>query len=166
MHQSGYITPPPHLDDHSLLVAEYEFARDNRSSADATAWEMTAIVWGAQTLLLGFVLEALSNRDVQVLIIFLGVLGIAMSGFNFVVMRARNKVCKAMVKICSAIEDEPGIEFKPQHQIDIVYKPKRQTWAFGIVNALFVPMWLWVIYKAGCLYFHPSLPTGIPMIWR
>jgi hypothetical protein len=29
-----------------IALAEYEFARDNRNQADATFWEMTAIVWG------------------------------------------------------------------------------------------------------------------------
>src|SRR5580700_9125501 len=93
------------LDRTALLVAEYEFARDNRSTADATSWEMTAIVWGGQTLLLGFILEAVSNRDVQLLIALVGVLGLVLCRFNYVVMRSRNIVCKEMNAICVEIEN-------------------------------------------------------------
>jgi hypothetical protein len=58
MGQTGQgVPPPPPPESTDLQIAEYEFARDNRGHADATAWEMTAIVWGGQTLLLGFILS-------------------------------------------------------------------------------------------------------------
>jgi hypothetical protein len=83
-----------------VMLAEYEFARDNRISADTTAWEMTSIVWGAQTLLLGFVLEALPNKESQELIIFVGGLGILLCIFNHFIMKTRSKVAREMVIIC------------------------------------------------------------------
>jgi hypothetical protein len=63
MNDTGGGPPPAGSEDQriQLLIAEYEFARDNRNHGDATEWEMTAIVWGAQTLPLGFILEAISN---------------------------------------------------------------------------------------------------------
>jgi hypothetical protein len=146
-----------------LIVAEYEFASENRSHADATAWEMTAIVWGAQTLLLGFVLEAISNRDAQPLIMLVGALGLVMSVFNYVVMNARNKVCNLMIRVCLRIEEKPEMEFKPQHLLNRFYPRRIQTWAFCFVNSCFIPVWLGVILMAANLYFHHSSPPANPM---
>jgi hypothetical protein len=153
----------PDLDKTQFMIAAYEFARDNRSHADATAWEMTAIEWGAQTLLLGFVLEAISNRDSQVLIMLVGMLGLTMSVFNCVVMAARNRVCEVMIRICLRIEEKPEMVFKPQKRLNRLYRPRIQTWSFRIVNSSFVPVWLWVIFQAGKLYFHHSSPSSNPI---
>ena len=143
------------LDRTTLLVAEYEFARDNRSTADATAWEMTAIVWGGQTLLLGFILEAISNRDVQLLIALVGVLGLVLCRFNHVVVHTRNIVCNRMNKICREIENSTAeMLHKPQNRLDDVYPPGVQTLWFNIVNWLFVVAWLAVIAKVLWLFCH------------
>jgi len=47
-------------DDENLREA-YRFAREDRANADTLLWEVSAIIWGGQTLLLGFVLEAISG---------------------------------------------------------------------------------------------------------
>jgi hypothetical protein len=138
-------------------IAQYEFASDNRNQADATAWEMTSIVWGAQTLLLGFVLEAISNRDAQLLIMGVGALGLLLCIFNCVVMGARNRVCNAMIRICVRIEEKGGMEFKPQRFLNRLYRRRVQRRWFYFVNAAFALVWLGVIWKACCLYFNTSI---------
>jgi hypothetical protein len=145
-------TVPPE-NQKELLLAAYEFARENRNQSDAAAWEMTAIVWGGQTLLLGFVLEAISNRDAQPLIVLAGVLGALMCGFNHVVMRARNGICKSMVDICIEIEKSLSMPTKPQARLSEHYRPGTQRRWFRIINWVFLPVWLAVIAKAVWLYF-------------
>jgi hypothetical protein len=146
----------------ALLIAEYEFARDNRGNADATAWEMTAIVWGGQTLLLGFVLEAISNRDVQLLIVLVGVLGLVLCRFNYVVVTTRNLVCNAMNRICGEIENSTEEMLrKPQNRLNSVYPSRVQTLWFNVVNWVFAVAWLAVIAKTLWLFcYHQSSPMS------
>lgn len=135
-----------------ILMAEYEFARDNRNQGDATAWEMTAIIWGGQTLLLGFALEAISNPSAQPLIVGVGALGILMCSFNHVVMQTRTKVCNLMNKLCMEIEDRVPMVLKPQKRLDDEYVHGIQSRWFKYLNWAFVPMWVLVILRAGYLY--------------
>ena len=157
MNETAQSTPAPvDYDPTQLLLAEYEFAHENRSSADATAWEMTAIVWGGETLLLGFVLETIKDREAQPLIIGVGVLGLLLSVFNYIVMYARNKVCNTMIRICLCIEEKSGMKFKPQHFLNESYRPGIQRWSFYVMNAIFFLAWLAVIVTAYRLYFQPG----------
>jgi len=133
------LTPNTNGGNDNFVLAAYEFARDNRNHGDATLWEMTAIVWGAQTLLLGFILEAMSKRSVQLLIVFIGVLGLVLCRFNYVVVRSRRMVCNLMNKICSEIEtNTTKMVYKPQNRLDAEYKRETQSRWFNIVNWVFV----------------------------
>jgi hypothetical protein len=147
-----------------LLIAQYEFAHSNRSSADATAWEMTSIVWGGQTLLLGFVLEAIPNREAQFLIILVGVLGLLFCCFNHAVMRSRNTVCNAMIDVCREIEQAtPVMNFKPQERLDKIYEKRTQRTWFWMVNYSFAIVWLAVILTAMYLICHiKPASLGLP----
>ncbi len=138
-----------------ILLAQYNFASDNRNHADASAWEMTSIVWGAQTLLLGFILEAMSNKDVQILIIVIGVVGLFLCGFNCLTMGARNVVSNAMIRICLRVEEELEMTPGPQHFLNRVYWKRIQTWSFVVINILFAVAWVWVIVTAFQLHFQP-----------
>lgn len=135
-----------------ILLAEYEFARENRIQGDATAWEVTAIIWGGQTLLLGFVLEAISQPPAKLLIVGAGILGILMSRFNHVIMRTRTEVCREMNKVCMEIEDRVPMLVKTQNRLDNKYPSGIQSRWFKILNWAFVPLWVLVIIQAGYLY--------------
>jgi hypothetical protein len=142
-----------------ILLAEYEFARDNRNHADATLWEMNAIIWGAQTLLLGFTLEAVSHRPAQPLVMLVGVLGIVMCRFNAVVVRTRNEVCKEMIDVCLKIEEKVPMLFKPQTYLKSSYPVGLQSKWFRRLNWSFVPVWVAVILRAAWLYCR-HVPSG------
>ena len=116
---------------------------------------MTSIVWGAQTLLLGLILEAMSNKDVQILIIVVAVVGLFLCGFNCLTMRVRNGVCNAMIRICLRIEDRLEMTPGPQHFLNRVYPKRIQTWSVVVINILFAVAWVWVIVTAFQLHFQP-----------
>jgi hypothetical protein len=137
---------------HDILLAEYEFARENRHAGDAIAWEMTAIVWGGQTLLLGFALEAIQYPSAQPLIPLLAILGILLSIFNHVVIRSRRTVCNSMNQVCREIETMLPMKLQPQHRLDGVYTRGKQTTWFLIVNYIFVAVWLCVALRAVVLF--------------
>jgi hypothetical protein len=141
--------------DRDSALHEYTFAYENRNQADASAWEMTAIMWGAQTLLLGFVLEAIGDRPAQPLIVFLVPLGIMLSYFSYVVMRARRIVCLEMIRICCEIEDSVPMVVKPQSRLNKVYPAKKlQTFPFWIINLMLSAIWILVGLRALALYCH------------
>jgi len=151
------IQPPvgaPYPDQTSILLAEYEFARENRNQANTAAWEMTAIMWGGQTLLLGFALEAVEYRSAQPLIVVLSLLGIVLSCFNYVVMQTRILVCHQMVDVCYEIEDLLPMVVKPQHRLNPLYPKKKQTRWFYAVNFIFAAAWILVGLRAGVFYCH------------
>jgi hypothetical protein len=131
-----------------ILLAQYEFARENRNTADTVAWEMTAITWGGQTLLLGFVLEAIDQSRVQPLIPFVAFVGVVLSIFNHRVMSHRRSVCNAMVSVCNEIEAAMEMQFQPQHRLDAAYPPHKQSRWFLMVNYLFAAVWAVVAYWA------------------
>lgn len=51
-----------------VLLNEYERAQELAHHSDAVFWEITSIIWGANTLMLGFVLEAMGNCRAKLLI--------------------------------------------------------------------------------------------------
>lgn len=139
-----------------ILLAEYEFARENRNSGDAIGWEMTAISWGGQTLLLGFVLEAIDHPLAELLILAVAILGILLSCFNHIVMRRRMLVCDSMNQVCREVETKLMMRLQPQHRIDSVYPKKwikkQYTW-FLIVNYSFALVWFGVARWAAVSFF-------------
>jgi hypothetical protein len=151
------IQPPvgiPNPDQTPILLAEYEFARENRNQADTAAWEMTAIMWGGQTLLLGFVLEAIELRAAQPLIMFLAAFGVALSYYNHVVMQTRSLVAREMVRVCGEVERLVPMVLKPQQGLNLLYPKNRQTTWFYIINFGFAAAWLFAGLRAGAYYCH------------
>jgi hypothetical protein len=135
-----------------ILLAEYEFARETRGQADTAAWEMTAIMWGGQTLLLGFALEAIEFRSAQPLIMLLAALGVGLSGYNHVIMQTRSLVAREMVRVCAELEALVPMVVKPQHRIDLRYPKNRQTIWFYVINFSFAAVWIFAGLRAGAYY--------------
>jgi hypothetical protein len=138
--------------DHQKLIAENEFARDNRIQGDASAWETTAIIWGGQTLLLGFALEAISKRPAQPLVVLLGILGVIMCVFNAKIMKVRRDVCQYMIQVCTQIEEKLQMDFKPQSGLSKDYPKGFQTGWFGKLNWSFGIVWVLFMVRAAWLY--------------
>jgi hypothetical protein len=136
----------------TILLVEYEFARETRGQADTAAWEMTAIMWGGQTLLLGFALEAIEFRSAQPLIMLLAAVGVLLSCYNHVVMQTRSLVAREMVSVCAELEDLVGMNVKPQHRIDLRYPKNRQTTWFYVINFSFAAVWIFAGLRAGAYY--------------
>lgn len=63
------------------LLAEYERAQEVGHHTDTIIHEVTAIVWGADTLLMGFILEVSCESNNQLLVIVTAIIGILMSMF-------------------------------------------------------------------------------------
>jgi len=127
----------------------YEFARDTRDTCDTLAWEVAAIIWGGQTLLLGFVLEAIiRQREVLILILVVAILGVVMAVVNHKVRRTRNDVCNGMIEVMLDLENRLEMEVKPQRILSDKYPAGRQKRLSLILDTAFGGVWVIVFFVA------------------
>lgn len=114
-------------------------------------WEVAAIIWGGQTLLLGFVLEAISgSKSALALVVVVAIIGIVMAVFTKGVTAKRAAVCRKMIEIMRQVEDQLEMPVKPQHEIDSTYggESRFQTKWSDRLNYSFVVAWIVVILVA------------------
>jgi hypothetical protein len=64
-----------------IAMLVYERSEENAYHDDILMWEVTSITWGANTLLLGFILEALDKPEARPLIMVVSVVGIILTIF-------------------------------------------------------------------------------------
>jgi len=128
------------------LREAYTGAREERANADTLLWEVSAIIWGGQTLLLGFVLEAISGHSgALILVIVVALTGIFMSFFNRRVTRKRSVVCREMVEAMAEIEGLLDLPIRPQARITAAYEKGSQTKWSHWFDWLFATVWFVVI---------------------
>ncbi len=48
---------------HQILLVEYQTAQDSAEHHDALLWNVTAIIWGANLVLIGFVLQSIGRTE-------------------------------------------------------------------------------------------------------
>jgi hypothetical protein len=137
------------------LLEAYRCAREERAIADTLLWEVSAIIWGGQTLLLGFALEAISgSREALILIVAVAGIGIFMGFFNQRVTKKRSEVCNKMVRAMSEIEEKLNMSIKPQALISAGYEVGSQTRWSNWLNRGFIIVWCFVavvtVHKLSC----------------
>ncbi|MHB8410710.1 MAG: hypothetical protein ACYDDI_02045 [Candidatus Acidiferrales bacterium] len=149
----------PDRTDQNLREA-HAFAREERAQADTLLWEVSAIIWGGQTLLLGFVLEAINGgRAALVLIIVVAVIGIFMASFNDRITNKRSEVCQAMVEVMTGVENQLEMPIKPQQIITKSYgRGFQREWSQKL-NWCFRLAWGIVVLVALCRLIHPIFGT-------
>src|SRR5437667_9284840 len=86
------------------LRLEYQCAQDSAQHHDTILWETAAIVWGANTLLLGFVLEAIDTRKARPLILLTAILGILLTYVVMNLMKSSNVLRNQKYERCKRIE--------------------------------------------------------------
>ena len=139
------------------LCLAYEFARETRDHCDTLLWEVAAIIWGGQTLLLGFVLEAIKDQfQVLILILLVAAVGVIMAIFNRRIMRTRNDVCNDMIAMMIDLENKLGMEVKPQQILKEKYPAGRQKKLSLTLDVAFGTVWVVVFFIAlsmivGCI---------------
>jgi len=131
------------------MLAEYERAQTIGQHLDILIHEITAIVWGANTLLLGFILEVHCKSSNQKLVLAAAVVGIFMSAYvpwNMCCMKIAQKVAYT---VCREIESELPLT----HKVNIRIHDKYPQWRPGqvavwVLTFLFVLTWIFVAFHA------------------
>jgi len=137
------------------MLAEYERAQDAAHHTDTVIHEITAIVWGANTLLLGFILEVNCDSGNQKLVLAATVLGFLMSAYVPWIVYWTKKGQRIAYAICRAIEDELPLAHRLNNQIHHEYaKWKPGQVAVWVLTIFFFAAWVYVgMHAWSCL--HP-----------
>jgi hypothetical protein len=134
-------------------LREYDHALEIAHHNDNIIHEVTAIVWGANTLLLGFILEVPCDSKNQRLVIVASIVGVFMSLYVPWINNLKKKNLHFAYRICRQIEDELSLPHRLNNSIHATY-PKGEP-GFKAVTALtiiFVVAWVGVIWHAcACL---------------
>lgn len=133
------------------LLAEYEHAQEIAHHSDTIIYEVGAIIWSGNALLLGFILEAPREFGIQLVVVVLSVLGI-LTSFFVTRTQSLSKIGQHIAfGICRKIEEDIPLTYKVHTEIDAVYpKGAAQRWIKGI-TAAFIVVWLVVLIRAACL---------------
>lgn len=128
------------------LLAAYHVAHENAHHHDVIIWEAAAIIWSANALLMGFVLEAVSSPElrVHVLIAVSSILGVGMTAFLLLSFPRMKRNQQISWEVCQNIEKKLGLEFKVHTEIHKDYtKTKiRMRPLYYILSLLFIIAWL------------------------
>jgi hypothetical protein len=134
-----------------ILLAEYGHAQDAAHHADVLIYEVAAIIWSGNTLLLGFILEARPEFGIQFVVAVLSILGILTSLFVTRTQSLSKIGQKIAFEICQEIEKNPAFTHKLDTKIDAVYpRGAARAWIRAI-TAAFIVVWLIVFAHAGYL---------------
>jgi hypothetical protein len=134
-------------------LTEYEMAQEVGLHADTVIHEVTAIVWGANTLLLGFILEVPCESNNQKLVIAASIVGIIMSVYVPWVHHLTKMGQRVAYEVCRKIESSLSLP----HQLNTSIHEKYARWkpwlvAVWVLTVSFVVAWFYVIHQAwGCL---------------
>jgi len=160
------------MDDREIevLLNEYDHAQDVAQHTDAVFWEITAIVWGANTLMLGFVLEAIGNEKAGLLIEITAMLGIVLSEIPFATYHSGKIGQRLAFEICRDIEARLPTGSTLHTKIREKYPKHFIQWLVYLVTAVFAISWCTVGYadlvRHGLLLvFAVGLVTVLLLIW-
>lgn len=139
------------------LFHEYEQALQIAQHADTMIYEVTAIVWGADTLLLGFALEVPCDSPNQKLVIASAIVGLVLSLYVPVVHWLTKIGQKIAQDASEAIEANLGLTHNIHTRIRKVYptwRPGKKAMSF--LTAVFIAVWGYVMYSAWYCYGEGS----------
>jgi hypothetical protein len=145
--------PPPNDNEDSnkmeLAKLLYELSQQSAEHHDTLLWEVTYIIWGSTTLLLGFVLEAIKNEPLLCFVTAVFSLFITLMVWRLTLSFV--KVRNYKYDICKQIENSLGMPWKPHGDLDSHYPRGVQTKWYNATTIFFVVVWLCVAARSLCL---------------
>lgn len=134
----------PH--DKEVLLVEYQAAQESAQHHDNLVWTVTTIIWGGTLVLFGFVLGGLDKPNLQLILTFLSILGIALTIGVWGFALQLNSVKRQKYRRCKDIEELLGM---CQHQ-ELKYATGSQRIVYAIVAMNFIIVWLivfWIVWS-------------------
>lgn len=138
------------------ILLEYELAQQSAEHHDTLLWEVTAIIWSANTLMLGFAFETSSSSPQG--IVFAGaILGIFLSAFAHLHVRISGWVKRQKYAICHVIERELALSHRQHLEMLETYPLGHrrlagiQTKVHLFLTICFILAWAYVAWHSFCL---------------
>ena len=138
----------PKLDLDEWARCLYERAQDSAHHSDSVIFEVAAIVWGANTLLLGFILEVPGTPHRQGLVALAAFIGIVLSAYVPWVLWLSKKGHRMALEFIRDVEERLPPELQLHTQIHARYPAKRGTYAIWMVTVAFFLVWCIVLFRA------------------
>jgi hypothetical protein len=135
------------------LRCEYDQALEIAHHSDGIINEVTAVVWGANTLLLGFILEVPCESDNQKLVVVAAIVGFVMSLYVPLVHTLAKRGQRIAYDTCREIEKALPFKYQLHTAIHAIYPKQKPGWiAILVLSFVFLCAWCYVLYHAGsCL---------------
>lgn len=155
-----------------FLLLEYAQAQESAQYHDSLTWEVTSIIWGASTLLIGFIVEALCNGNpaVQAVIAGTAVLGILLTWISFYLMLRNNRRMNELYLVCQKIECElslpNSIHCEAKKQVHERKWRGQQKRLYLIVSTFFSIVWILILVSSivclqrGCHHTDQGLASA------
>jgi len=130
------------------VLREYDQALTIGHHTDTIIHEVTAIVWGANTLLLGFILEVPCNPKEQILVVVAAFVGIFISVYVPWVHHWTKKSQSVAYDVSKQIETDISLTHRLHTRIAEIYpKWKPGLKAVWVLTGVFILAW-------GCVLWH------------
>ncbi|MBI4020919.1 MAG: hypothetical protein HY369_01615 [Candidatus Aenigmarchaeota archaeon] len=137
----------PHTEDAAL--AEYAAAQASAEHHDNLAWSATGILWVASTVLLGFVLQVMSEGKTteRTLLLLVAIFGLLLTVVVWWITKVMRDVKTQKYQRCKAIEEAYGMH---QHT-DLQYPRRVQFILYTVVLGFLAFIWLVVLWHLACV---------------
>lgn len=133
-----------------IYLSVYERAQESAHHIDVVLWEIAAIIWGGNTLLLGFILEAIDKPRALPLIVVSSVMALVLTAFVARIWYVSRVSKKIGYRTCQAIEKDYQFpkDLCLHTKIHEFYPEGVGTrWVYSI-SVLFAVAWLGVLFFA------------------
>jgi len=134
----------------------YERAQEVAHHSDVILYEVAAIVWSAEALLLGFVLEVPPTRFQQCLVMAASIVAIFLAAYVPYVMRLVKIGQREAFELCREIEEPLPEPLRLHKRITAKYPRRYGQVATWFLTTVFVIVWLIVLHRAINCVFSPA----------
>jgi hypothetical protein len=128
----------------------YERAQENAFHADVIAYEVAAIVWSANVLLLGFIFEVPLTPARQKPVVAAAIVSLFFTSYVPYVMQLTKIGQRLAREICREIEEREKLPtwLRFHTRVHEIYPQRRGQYAVYTITAVFVLLWIYVIVRA------------------
>ncbi len=128
-------------DVQNILLTEYRMAQQSAEHHDNLVWTVTSIVWGALIVLLGFVIQSATNKELLFYQLTASALSICLLGFIWYHVFLLNNWKGKKYNRCKHIEEQLGMK---QH---LLTYPRRAGYClYQLMMTGFLVAWIIVIF--------------------
>ena len=125
------------------LLVEYSAAQNSAQHHDSLVWNSIGLIWSAQLVLLGFIIQVINEMLNPMIILFACVLALVLLIYLCISYFSFRKIRNYKYQICKEIEKEFNLH---QHN-SLKHKKYIGTISFFIVTVIFGIVWILVIVE-------------------